>query len=302
MLIGESKWCITQSGIGLINMNKIKLGITYSLFSGEELLPYSILSIKRHVDYVNVVYQKFSWFGDPCSSIVEPILKYLKNNGLIDRVIEYTFSDFGNINTMSYHVLNKKNIGVEDLKRNDCTHCMIMDTDEFYFSDEFAKAKQFVISNEITHSACSIYDYRHLPEIRNRDCSRYAVPFIFKLNSDSMLSVNHNMPCLVDSLRTFPYDQNKDKFYYLNSIFMHHMTGIRFDYDKKLKASVTNSSKEGRGFVSSWKNNFDREAILSKEEILKLSNDFGGYIDVGDPFNLNQMLNLKEKSLIIPPP
>lgn len=35
-----------------------KLGITYSLFDGEELLKYSIKQIRKSADYINVVYQK----------------------------------------------------------------------------------------------------------------------------------------------------------------------------------------------------------------------------------------------------
>ena len=55
-------------------MATMKLGVTYSLFDGEELLPFSILSIRPHVDYINVVFQEHSWFGDKCTPLVRPML------------------------------------------------------------------------------------------------------------------------------------------------------------------------------------------------------------------------------------
>ena len=164
-----------------------------------------------------------------------------------------------------------------------------MDVDELYIPAEFEKAKSFVISNKITHSACSIYDYRHFPEIRQKDCAKYAVPFIFKLNSDSYLTPNHNMPCHVDPLRTFQFDRTKHNFYYLNSLCMHHMTGIRINFDKKLKASVTNSSEQGRKFVQNFKKDFDLESQLTKTQLLELKNGVG-YIEVEDVFGLNALL------------
>lgn len=228
---------------------------------------------------------------------LRPILDSLLKQKLIDAAIEYPFKDFGNRQKMAWYVIEKKNLGVEDLKRNGCTHCMIMDCDEFYFADEFAQAKQFIETNGITHSACSIYDYRHLPELRCRDCMRYSVPFIFELRADSQLTPLHNMPCYVDPLRSFRFDRARDNFYYFNSLRMHHMTGIRFNFEKKLRASVSNASAQGRAVVSKAKTTYDAETSLSKEELLKIKNDFGGYIDVGDPFNLNASLKLLKAQL-----
>ena len=52
----------------------MKLGISYNLFDGEELLEYSINSVRDSCDHINVVYQKISNWGEPCSKDLEDIL------------------------------------------------------------------------------------------------------------------------------------------------------------------------------------------------------------------------------------
>ena len=288
-------------------MATMKLGVTYSLFDGEELLPFSILSIRPHVDYINVVFQEHSWFGDKCTPLVRPMLADLKNKRMIDNIIEYPFRDFGNRQKMAWYVIEKKTLGLNELKQNGCTHCMMMDTDEFYFADEFAEAKRLIAEKHITHSACSIYQYRHFPELRFRDVSTLAVPFIFELRSDSVLTPFHNLPCYCDDLRALRFNPMRDKFYYFNSLCMHHMSGIRFDFDKKTRASFNNVTAEGHALMKNLTRDYNADAGLTKEQLLAMpqeklasQNDVasggGGYVDVGDPFNLNIQLQALKKS------
>lgn len=260
---------------------KFKLGVTYSLFSGEELLEQSIKSIRNQVDYINVVYQKKSWYGNDVSPDVPELLKRLKEKGLIDTCIEYVFTDFSNHAKISHYVLDKKSKGIDDLRKNHCTHCMIMDVDEFYIEEEFKAAKEFIYKNNISHSCCSIYDYKISPTYRKRDVNNYAVPFIFKLTKKSKLSEHHNIPCTIDPLRAFRFIDKKDKFYYLNTVVMHHMTGIRNDFDKKLDNSVTNSISWGKEFLNKFRNNHLYLSSLTENELLE-----NGYILVEDIFHL----------------
>ena len=55
----------------------MKLGISYNLFDGEELLEYSIQSVRNSTDHINVVYQKTSNWGEPCSENLEDLLSDL---------------------------------------------------------------------------------------------------------------------------------------------------------------------------------------------------------------------------------
>lgn len=68
---------------------KSKWGVSYSVFDGEELLEASLRNIRPHVDYINVIWQKESWYGAPANADLYPLLLKLKDAGLIDELIEY---------------------------------------------------------------------------------------------------------------------------------------------------------------------------------------------------------------------
>ena len=68
----------------------MKLGISYNLFDGEELLEYSINSVRDSCDHINVVYQKISNWGEPCSKDLEDILHDLLRKKLIDKIYCYS--------------------------------------------------------------------------------------------------------------------------------------------------------------------------------------------------------------------
>lgn len=260
---------------------KIKLGITYSLFSGEELLRGSINSIRSQVDYINVVYQDYSWTGNKVSDNVVIILNELLKEGLIDNVIKFENKNNKKSNWMHYEVCKKKNLGIKDLIKNKCTHCMIMDVDEFYKQEEFRYAKEFIFKHNITFSCCSIYDYKMKPIYRAIEENNYAVPFIMKLRWWSRLIGHVNTPCRIDNLRAFPLIPIIDRFYYLNCVNMHHMTGIRIDIESKLENTISNMSEQGRVHVQNYREKHKALQEMSEEEFLQHN-----YIKVEDIFHL----------------
>jgi len=262
-------------------MKKYKLGVTYTLFSGEELLKSSILSIRNHVDYINVVWQEYSWTGIKAADNVEDILNDLLNEGLIDNVIKFEFKIPKTEKESSKVIYKKQNIGVKDLRKARCTHAMLMDVDEFYYEEEFVKAKEFVYKKHITHSACAIYDYFISPLYRKRDASDYAVPFIFKLTMLSKVWGFSNMPCIVAGCRAFPFIPLLHKFYYLNMVSLRHMTGIRKDFDKKGNASMSNFNKDARKTVHKALERYHEMEKMTEQELLS-----HGYIKVEDDFGI----------------
>ena len=58
----------------------MKLGVSYNIFDGEELLEGSIKQIKDQVDYISVVYQTISNFGNSCNEDLVNFLNKLKNS------------------------------------------------------------------------------------------------------------------------------------------------------------------------------------------------------------------------------
>ena len=67
----------------------MKLGISYNVFDGEELLEDSIKQIKSEVDYISVVYQTKSNLGNECNKTLVDLLETLLSNKLIDHIEEY---------------------------------------------------------------------------------------------------------------------------------------------------------------------------------------------------------------------
>lgn len=262
-------------------MNKNKLGVSYSLFCGEELLKCSILSIRGSVDYINVVWQEYSWTGEKANEKIEALLQQFVQEGLINNIIKFEFDPYKKINKYGRLLNKKKNLGLRDLKKHGCTHVMLMDVDEFYRFEEFSKAKQFVYEKKITHSACSIYDYRILPIYRQNEPCDYCVPFIFKLTWFSRVSGLLRMPCYVDPNRTFPFIPFIHKFYYLNMINMHHMTGVRKNYAKKLRNTLSHYSENGKKAIKEYAGLQKKMEKMTEEEILE-----SGYIKVPDEFKI----------------
>lgn len=262
-------------------MPRERLGVTYSLFSGEEMLEHSIQTIRPHVDYINVVIQRKGWFGGEVSPDLDSRLANLVDRGLINRILEYPFNPKKSTNNLTQHVITKKNLGVKDLISEKCTHCLIMDVDELYDSEEFLKARNFVYNNGITHSACPIYDYTISPVYRKRDIAEYSVPFIFALTPESTITNMHLMPCHIDPLRSFSFSRSRHKFWYFNSVTMHHMTGIRSDYATKMENTITNATPAGKVFVQEWWKNHQVLETLPEEELISR-----GYLRVEDRFNL----------------
>lgn len=268
-------------------MKYMKLGVTYNLFNGEELLRASILSIREHVDYINVVWQEVSWTLEHANPRLKEILDDLKQEKLVDKIIEYKLSNSDPRNERC----KKMNIGIKDLKRAGMTHFLLMDADEFYDGVEFENAKKVVGAHGITHSVCSIFDYRLSPKYRMRDIRDYCVGFIFKLTPFSYVLARkriNNMPCHIDPFRTVPFSRILGgRFYYLNCISMHHMTGIRNDYDNKMKNTISIYSEEGKKAIEYYSKLQKRMNLMSEKEILE-----AGYILVEDKFQVEKEMEL----------
>ena len=118
----------------------MKLGISYNLFDGEELLEYSIQSVRNSADHINVVYQKISNWGEPCSENLEDLLSDLVKKKLIDKIYCYTPKN----TSAGKNELHKRNIGLNIAKARFCSHFHNMDCDEFYHKNQFDEAKNLL--------------------------------------------------------------------------------------------------------------------------------------------------------------
>jgi hypothetical protein len=65
----------------------MKLGISYNLFDAEEHLESSIKQIRNSVDFISVVYQQTSNFGDKSNPNLIKLLNNLANTQLVLRML-----------------------------------------------------------------------------------------------------------------------------------------------------------------------------------------------------------------------
>jgi hypothetical protein len=210
----------------------MKIGVSYNLYDGEELLEGSIKCIRSEVDYISVVYQTVSNFGNPCDENLIPLLEKLKNGGLIDELFEYN----PKINKGGhYNEITKRNIGVSLSLGQNCTHHMSMDSDEYYLLEEFKYMKKVVNEGNYDSSACQLQTYYKEPIYRLDPPEDYYVSLLFKINQNSEYSMSNRLPVLVDPTRCMT--PGNCKIFSREELQMHHFSYIRKNVRRKLQNS-----------------------------------------------------------------
>ena len=255
----------------------MKIGVSYNLFDGEELLEKSIQQIRSEVDYVNVVYQKISNFGDQCSPELLPLLEDLKNRGLIDELYEYQPIFNGGPH---FNEITKRNIGLEISKKAGCTHHMSMDSDEFYVTEEFRYMKKTIEDGDYDSSACQMTTYFKEPTHRLDPKEDYYVSLLFKITDDRNYVISFPFPVLVDPTRRM--EPGKCKIFRRNQIEMHHMSYVRKNIEKKVnnssaKMNFQNHINEFLNYFNNWKDGDDALMLgvpPKKYKLIKVENRF----------------------------
>lgn len=250
------------------SVDNAKIGVSYSVWDGEELLEGSIKSIRSEVDYVNVVWQKVSWYGKPCHPDLEKRLTQLKEQGLIDELVFFA-PDLNK--PAQINEINKRNLGLEHAKKARCTHFMTMDTDEFYHTEEFAAAKKYVLENDLTHTACNMYNYADETHRQSRRCA-FFVPFLYKIGMFSKLSKNcfGKKLWFIDPTKQMNYNIFS-RFCFLHNVDQHHFGVTRRDVYKKYANSATVISvKEAKTILD--------ELSVNNPEMIEVGNIFNIHI------------------------
>ena len=210
----------------------MKIGVSYNIFDGEELLKGSIKSIRDNVDYISVVYQKISNFGNECSEELLPLLKELKEKKLIDELLEYK----PNLkNGGSRNEIIKRNLGVYLSQSNGCTHHLAMDSDEYYLKEEFKYMKKVIEEGNYDSSACQMITYYKSWEHRLDPPENYYVSLLFKINENTEFIFAQPFPVEVDPTRRMV--SKNCKIFKREEIEMHHGSYIRNDIKIKLQNS-----------------------------------------------------------------
>jgi hypothetical protein len=210
----------------------MKLGISYNIFDGEELLENSIRSVRENVDYISVVYQEISNFGNPCSKELVPLLKKLKNDGLVDELYRYKPQP---LKGGHYNEITKRNVGLFLSEGQKCTHHMAMDSDEFYTDEQFKTMKITMEEGDFDSGACQMTTYYKEPIYRLDPKEDYYVSLLYKIRRGKQYVLGLPFPALVDPTRRM--DGGKCKIFTREEIEMHHMSYVRKNIAIKLQNS-----------------------------------------------------------------
>ena len=213
------------------NQTLMKLGASYNLFDGEELLESSILSIRDNVDYISVVFQTQSNCGKPCNAGLTDILSQLQQKGLIDHIEHYTPSLDKNLH---FNETKKRNIGLELSRENGCTHHLSLDTDELYDPEQFYLAKEIIQENDFDSSVCRLVTYYKNNHTILDPMEDYFVSFIYKIRPD-VIYRPMSFPVLVDPTRRM--DAGKMIEFEVDELVMHHFSYVRRNLRMKLENS-----------------------------------------------------------------
>lgn len=232
--------------------NKYKFGISYNLFDGEELLEDSIIQIRKHVDYISVVYQKLSNWGQSSTKEQKVILDKLLKLKLIDEIFEYEVNL-----SVSPHAneINKRNIGLALSKKAECTHHMSMDCDEFYESVKFGNLIDWYIKNPNYAGFCELINYYKSSEYLILREDKTNVSLFFPITNDNKYSINATVPVLVDPTRKPDY--NIQNVFNKDFIVMHHMTMVRKDMSLKLLNSSARFNYNNSNVINNIINHYN---------------------------------------------
>ncbi len=231
----------------------MKLGISYNVFDAEEHLKGSILQIRDCVDFISVIYQQTSNYGDKCNKNLVDLLNSLKSEKLVDEILEYF-----PLTNVSPHVneVNKRNMGLFVSEKNGCTHHMSMDTDEYYVKSQFENMKKIISDGDYDSSACKMSTYYKEPIYRLDPKEEYYVTLLFKIRPNVSYVFANQFPVLADPTRKMT--PNNFREFSRDEIEMHHMSYVRKDIEKKVKNSSAkvnfeSSIPEFLDYFQNWK-------------------------------------------------
>ena len=211
----------------------MKLGVSYIVFDGVELLEHSIKQIRDHVDWIQVIYQNRSWFGHslPKEDLFE--LKRLEKTRWVNELTIFDgftpltdYSQNSIVKSKSYE-RNKRQLGLQSCLRNGCTHYLCMDVDEFYISQEFKEAKDNIIKEGLDVTSVKYINYVNLPTL-HRGSDGSTVPFICRINQSSTMGRKFFSKCdPTRGIETRGIPKNKMRVLNHTDIKMHHMETVR---------------------------------------------------------------------------
>lgn len=214
-----------------------KLAAIFNVWDGVETLRTSMLSMKNKVDVFIIVFQNVSNFGEYYAPLSDMDMRGF------DYVLKLYKPEIGN---GFKNETAKRNLGLQTARELECTHFLFADCDEIY--ENFDKGFNEFMESGKEGSACQIYTYFKSPTLRFENFDNYFVPFIHKLNPDTMAGTGE-YPFYVDPTRKV-----NCKDVCMISEPMHHFSYVRKDIRRKIRNSSARANIEKSNLLNDYNN------------------------------------------------
>lgn len=245
----------------------MKLGVSYIVFNGEELLKFAIASIRPVVDFISVIYQTTSYFGNLADPM--PVLNQIKG---IDQLIHFE-SDLAI--PPQQNELKIRNLGRQLSINAGCSHHISADTDEFYDKDQLAYAKTFDCDMSLAYMDL----YYKEPTFLVYPASKMMVSFIHP--ADNEYDIIPKYPFPIDITRRLKKFENF-KVFTRQEVTIHHMSYVR----KNIRGKLVNTCNGKNYNIDKFVQDFHTYKLGDKVCLLP---DFINRrtIEVENKFNIN---------------
>ena len=209
----------------------MKLGLCYNLFTGCEFIEPSLRLMQPMFDYTCIVYSTVSNYGKPTNFDVKQFVKYVQKKYNINNIVEYTpTGDTTKKETYTINERTKRNICIDNAKKNKCSYVLCLDADEFYEPAQYADFLKYVKKTNYTCYISPLVDYEKHPSNQSGHSNLY-VP---ALQTTDTQYLRKRFPFTIDPARTIPYSNYEQEVKLCDKelILMHHMTRVRYNQNE----------------------------------------------------------------------
>ena len=207
----------------------MKLGVSYGVFSGLELLKPSLQNIRPFAYHIVVVWSPISSTGERAVPYMGALLNSLVAEGLIDELVRFIPAITSRPIEMQDNCRIKREIGRIRCEMAGCTHHLVRDCDEFHDPDQFRfQMEQF---DNVDVTLTPIVEYVQRPTIRLSGVSKLYVPCVHRIGSHLQRSAIYGVT--VDMGRTV-VPVKKFRICQPEELVLHHYTSVRID-DRELR-------------------------------------------------------------------
>ena len=128
---------------------------------------------------------------------------------------------------------DKRNIGLDICRANNCDYFMTIDTDEFYNKEQFLWAKEDFILGDYDTSFCQMQTYYKKPTLAVNPPETYYCPLFYKIKPSTKFTYDFAPPYPVEIDPTRRVVAGYSRIYKREEIEMHHFSYVRKNIESK---------------------------------------------------------------------